>query len=147
MKGKNDMEITGLPDPPKGYMKDKVEMKRADKGDLILVDKGGPLIWELATARLTGVPFLMAIPVKLTGKSWLDVQLPGTHFVIKATGIQYIFLLNCSGQLTVAAIIGGGKLLWAHHMNGNCWMNLKECFPNGYEDLSDDTCEILYPRP
>ena len=133
--------VTGLPVPPDGFNKKVVEWRQVCKGEKWCgLDGWGDWVHDLESVW----PVLVAIPAKLTGTDWLDAQKPGAMFRFRGEW----FWIAKSREIGAGVVPSERFEDFAlRHDDANLWLYLAKCFPNGHEDLSDDTCEILYPRP
>ncbi len=137
-----DMTITGLPDPPTG-MSQVCESKLLAVGDCTYF----PVSMEWRHVKVgdscIGKYGLIAIPAPLTGTDWLDAQEPGTVFEFLGKG--FLIARNRTIGKAVVPLEAFEKFAVCYGSESG-WYHLQQCFPDGHETLSDETCEILHPR-
>lgn len=133
-----DTTISGLPDPPQQLGPREYRIVLA--GEWMCIDG---MWWKRAlAAEPTRSQQICAKPLLLTGTDWLDALRPGAQFMVKATGEQYSVAQSDDGRKQYIPVMRFSH--WAIRFTSGGWQALPRAFPNGHEDLSDETCEILH---
>ncbi len=134
-----DMKISGLPDPPKGF-ENVVEWRILRVGDAALAEPNKSR-WFVVNVKTHGVDFMWRFclyPAPLKGTDWLDAQRRGTAFEFKK---RCYLVKDINGKVIMSATRSP-----AFYVVGGGWKDLDLCFPDGYKDLSNETCDVLFPR-